>query len=505
MYQETARLVAPKEWEPFGANGEPIQFDKLPVQSDFLFDMNHRFQAYGGGLGNGKTTAGCLKAWFLSFMFPGNCGYMGRLDGKEFRQTTMAEFKRLIPESFIAKKNDQLGYLRFKPQYGGSEIIYGDMKEERFNNINLGWFYIDQAEEIDEARWNLLVSRLRRQTPLIGDDDRPMTVDGQVLTAPTYGFCTFNPEGTSSYLWRFFHPDSQEKKQGYQLYQASTYDGLAAGFIPQDYVDDMLKVFPPEARKRYLDGSWDIFSGRIFPQFSMDVHVLDYIRPLPHWKIYESIDHGLKNPTAVGWWGVDEHGNRFLLDEHYEGDGKPVKYHCEVILSKRSRFKQGIELSYLDSACWAGNQSKGDSIFSIVDEYNANGVFPIKGQKDWDTGYSRICQGLTVDAEREHPETGMLGSPSIFVSANCTSFIKEALGYRWKKNRITAQLKNSPDEPMDYNDHHMDEWFYFEASRPRAPILVVQKKRDILKEIADSRARFNPLADAPSRGGWMAK
>lgn len=501
---KASALFAPTEWEPLGSTGEPIQFDKLPIQADFLFDMTNRFQAYGGGLGNGKTTAGCLKAFFLSFLFPGGCGYMGRLDGKEFRQTTLAEFRRLVPESFIAKKNDQLGYMRFKPQYGGSEIIYGDMKAERFNNINLSWFYIDQAEEIDDERFQLLVSRLRRKVPLIGSDDKPIVVNGEPLLAPTFGFCTFNPEGTSSFLWKHFHPDSPDKKEGYKLYQASTYDGLAAGFIPQDYVDDMVRLFPPDARKRYLDGSWDVFSGRIFPQFHPGTHVLDYIRPQSHWKIYESIDHGLMNPTAVQWWGVDEFSNRYLLDEHYEGDGKPVKYHAEVIKAKRAQFKQPITLTYLDSACWANNQSRGDSVYATVNEYQDNGIHPVKGQKDWDAGYSRISQGLAPDPNHLHPETDQPGAPSIYVASHCTHFIKEALGYRWKKNRITSQLRNSPDEPMDYNDHHMDAWFYFEASRPNSPILTVERKRNVLEEIRQARLAYNPFTEEVSGKGWMS-
>lgn len=497
--------LGPQEWTPLSATGLPLDDTALPVQSDFLYDMEHRFQAYGGGLGNGKSTAGCLKVWNLCHLFPGNMGFMGRLDGKELRQTTLAEFKRLIPESFIAKKNDQLGYLKFKPQYGGSEIIYGDLKEDRLNNINLGWFFIDQAEEIDETRWNLLVSRLRRQTPLVGADDQPiMGVDGKPLFAPTYGIATFNPEGTNSYLYRFFHPDSKEHKADYKLYQASTYDGLKAGFIPKDYVDSMLAVFPPDARKRYLDGAWDVFSGRVFPQFDVNTHVLDYVRVQPHWKIYESIDHGFTNPTAIGWWAIDEFGNEFLVDEHYEGGGKPIKHHAEVIKAKRAQFKQPITLTYLDSACWSVNQSKGDNTYSIVDEYNSHGIYPVKGQKDWDTGYTRICQGLATDPTRTHPETGLTGAPKIYIASHCTFFLKEVTGYRWKKNRITSQLKNAAEEPMDYNDHHMDEWFYFIASRPTGPTLVQAPSRDVLKELADKRLAYNPLQSPTTTGSWMS-
>lgn len=505
-----------KEWKPCGANGEPIDPSKLPIQESFLYDMVNRFQAYGGGLGNGKTTAACLKAFYLSYLFPGNMGYIGRLDGKELRQTTMAEFRRLVPDKFIAKKNDQLGYLKFHQKYGGSEIIYGDLKEDRFNNINLGWFFIDQAEEIDHVRFDLLVSRLRRQTPLLDEEGKPLTANGTILSAPTYGIVTFNPEGTNSFIYRYFHPQSTErecichtgstacKQHNFKLYEASTYDGLKAGFIPKDYVDGMLSVFPPDARKRYLDGAWDVFSGRIFPQFEQRVHVIDYIKPELHWKIYESIDHGIKNPTAVGWWGVDEFGNRFLLDEHYEGDGKSVQHHAAAIKAKRSRFKQGIALSYLDSACWAVNQSRGDSTYATVDEYNSNDIYPVKGQKDWDAGYSRICNGLAVDPTHTNPFTGELGSPHIFVSSQCTAFIKEVTGYRWKKNRITTQLRNEPEEPMDRDDHHMDEWFYFEASRPQSPIITVERKINILELLKRKREGWNPLMDSSVAGSWMS-
>ena len=516
MYAGAPKLIAPKEWEPLSSTGLPIDYDILPVQADFIFDMAHRFQAYGGGLGNGKSLAGCLKVWNLCHMFPGNMGYMGRLDGKEFRNTTWREFRRLIPDTFIAKQNDQLGYLKFKPQYGGSEIIYGDLKEDRFNNLNLGWFYIDQAEEIDGERFNLLVSRLRRQVPLIGDDDKPiMGVDGKPLFAPTYGVLTFNPEGTNSYIYKNFHPQSAErpctcstlsvcKEHDFQLYQASTYDGLKAGFIPQEYVDSMLAVFPPDAKRRYLDGSWDVFSGRVFPQFDMPTHVIDYIKVLPHWKVYESIDHGFTNPTAVQWWARDEYGNDYLADEHYEGDGQSIKYHAEVIKAKRAQFKQPIALTFLDSACWSVNQSRGDHTFAIVDEYNANGIYPVKGQKDWATGYTRICQSLAKDPQHRHPETGEPLAPHVYVASHCTAFIKEVTGYRWKKHRITSQLKNATEEPMDYNDHHMDAWFYYAASRPSSPTVSSTTVRNMSVELADRRNAWSPYTSEASNGSWMS-
>ena len=113
-------------------------FDKdlpkfLPTQSACMLDWEHRFQAYGGGLGNGKTSSGVGKAFYMSTAFPRNRGYIGRWDGKELTQTTMSEFFNAVPASMFETHNKSMGYLKFKRAYGGSEIYYGDLKrsEER--------------------------------------------------------------------------------------------------------------------------------------------------------------------------------------------------------------------------------------------------------------------------------------------------------------------------------------------------------------------------------------
>jgi len=504
----------------------PLDFTRLPIQTNFIFDFFHRITAYGGGLGNGKTTAGCVRAFLMSTMFPGNNGFMGRLDGKEFRNTTLREFLRLVPPAMIWRRNDNLGIMKFKNQFGGSEIVYGDFKEERFNNINLGWAFIDQAEEIDGGRFALLVSRLRKETPLIGDDGLPMKDPvGNYLIAKQYAWCTFNPEGTGSFLYEWFHPNSPKRILGrnqtpvqgedhdYQLYEASTFDAVRAGFIDEDHLAKMLAVFPPDAQKRYLHGSWDVFSGRILPTFAAESHAVSpedvqrYLRDNQVY-IYESIDHGITNPTAVGWWAVDRFGNRILIDEHYEGDGKPVQYHANCIKAHREQIKQPIRTTWLDSACFSLNQSRDDKIYAIVDEYRKEGIYPLPSQKDWDSAYTRVTTGLAFDEHHVNPFTGLIGAPHIYYSAHCTHFEKEALGYRWKKHKITSSNRNAPDEPMDFMDHHMDEWFYFEGSRPAVPVLETETKRDpdwALKRLQELRANYNPLADDESVGTtWMS-
>ena len=480
----------------------PLELDKLPTQHAFMTDWHIPFRAYGGGFANGKTSAGCYLAVMLSYLIPGNRGFIGRYDGKELRQSTMAEFKRICPPQMIEKQNDQMGVIKFKPQYGGSEIYYGDMKEAMVGP-NLGWFYIDQAEEVEEEKYKMLLGRHRKKTPWpLADGSLAKWPGGEIIYAPTYGLVTFNPEGRN-WIWKSYHPDSPHCRPDHKLYMASTYDGLAAHFVTQQYVDNLLRAYSPEARKRYLEGSWDVFEGRVYPMFEEAIHVLPRIDRRPHWIVYESIDHGLRNPTAVQWWAVDEFGNLFLLDEHYEPE-KPVAYHAQIIKSKRQQLGCPIAVTYLDSACFALTQSKGPYMFSIADEYIANGIFPVRGQKDWDAAASRIQQHLAVDPAHYHPLSGELGAPRLYVAAHCQAFIREMLGYTWKKQRGTLN-RNEPDEPIDHNDHHMDALAYFIISRPAQPVIEASETKDALQLWREHRARYNPLAQEPaSHGSWMS-
>lgn len=476
----------------------------LPTQSAFVLDWQHQFRGYGGGLGNGKTTGGCALAYYLSTAFPGNRGFIGRWDGKELRQTTMSEFFNLVPEHFY-KKNDQMGFLKFKPEYGGSEIFFGDLKEARgIKNINLGWFWVDQAEEVDQEIWQLLVSRLRKQTKLMGDDGQQLRrPDGSLVYAPTYGFATFNPEGTNSFIWRFFHPDSPEKKAGYQLYQATTYDGLAAGFTTQEYVDAMLAIFPEQARKRYLEGAWDVFEGRVFPDFTVETHVINPIPLKPHWKYYTSIDHGLTNPTAVCLWAVTEHGHCLQIAEHYEGNGKPVSYHAACIKSLKAQVGYPFAVDFMDPACWAKNQSSQNRVYSVADEYNEHGIYPVPGQNNWEAGFNRLQEALRVNPNLPHPVTGERGCSQLLVFSTCQATIKEWLNYKWKKAARGQAQRNAPDEPQDSMDHALDSTRYFFASRPNVPVIVVAEKADPLAAIHQQMRDYNPLAEEALVGGWM--
>ena len=478
---------------------------RLAQQMAFIEDTVHRIQGYGGGFGNGKTTAGAVKAFLLSILYPENQGMICRWEGNDLRTSTMQEFFKICPRQCIEKPNMQLGIIKFKRQYGGSTILFQGLKD-KLVGTNLGWFWIDQAEEVPEDRFADLIGRLRRETPLYDEEQKLLGY------APTFGLVTFNPEGSSHWLYKFLHPDSTARIPDSAIYMASTYEGAAAGFVQPEYIEGIKRVYPEAAQKRYLEGTWDSFQGRIFPDFDPAVHRIPRITPEPRWYLYETIDWGPQSPTAVGWYAftppcaVCGRPTRLLLDEHYEGGGKGVAHHAAIIKSRRSQFApHKIQLTYLDSQCWAKTQSDGTTTRSIRDLFVEEGIIPVAGAKDWDVAFTRITESLKPCPGAVHPVTGQTNVPHFFYAEHCRHFETEALSYVWKKKR-TVRSGAETDEPIDFNDHHMDAWSYLEASyAPAPPIVVVKEPENVLEQLIERRKTYNPLtADLVHQGTWMS-
>lgn len=391
------------------------QWDKLDAQRNFLVS-DARFTCYSGGFATGKTTALCNKI-ILLLLIPNNFGYLGRLDGKALRASTIEVLLELLPKEYIAKHNDQRGFLRLRPEFGGGKLAYGDFKDlNDLKNIPLGFFGIDQLEEVSEDVWNYLVGRLRRKNPILqqglkqywvvgscpqnnggrhfaiqgeehcylcyaplppfneGAQDSASLPPWELLCYNTYGLAVCNPEGPSHWIYKNFPGLPSDKgisgpgQPGYQAFTATIWDALRAGFVTSTYVKDLEERYRerPLMWTRYLEGKWIEAEGLVYPGWDAGQQVIHRHQtrydelPLlePGLELYEAIDHGLTAPTAVGWFAVRPCDcgcgrlDYYLIDEHYEG-GKAVSYHAACIKQHRERLSHPIAATYLDSQAFS--------------------------------------------------------------------------------------------------------------------------------------------------------
>lgn len=128
-----------------------------PYQYEFLTSKT-RFPAFVAGWGTGKTMCGIAKGMALSTQYPGNKGIIFRKSFRDLSDSTMSDFTKYTGIKIPSNKNVVLP--------NGSEILfrYVDELAGSTQNLNLGWFYIEQAEELSsDTEFELLGGRLRRK------------------------------------------------------------------------------------------------------------------------------------------------------------------------------------------------------------------------------------------------------------------------------------------------------------------------------------------------------
>ena len=249
---------------------------KLNLNQAKFMNCDESVVAFFGGIGNGKTFAGILKGItrVLDPEQPPQLGMIARQTYPELRDSTQRTFFELL---------HLCGFLpgvhyEYKKQENrcifanGHEIIFRSLDDPaKLLSINLGWFYIDQAEEVSEEVFLTLLGRLR------------------AVSTPQC-WITGNPLGHNWVWHRFIH----DPVPGNIMFNAKTEENKAN------------------------------------PDFEPSIHVVTDFNPDPAWRRFIAIDHGRTNPTAVLWGAVDNDDKIWIYREHYEA-GQDADYHCRAI------------------------------------------------------------------------------------------------------------------------------------------------------------------------------
>lgn len=214
-------------------------------------DAKEQYVGLFGGVGNGKTFIACLKIIELATQYPENLCLVGRLTYPELRDSTREVFLSALskiypPEAYKFNKADNS--LKF---WNGSVVIFRHLDEPaNILSMNLGAFYIDQAEEVDEEVFLTLQSRLRRQN-----------------IKELKGLITGNPKGFNWVYYKFGMDQAEGATEwahnnNYKMITAPTIANSAN--LPVNYIEQLQQSYSPEWFQRYVMGSWESFDGQIF-------------------------------------------------------------------------------------------------------------------------------------------------------------------------------------------------------------------------------------------------
>lgn len=301
----------------------------LGSQREFIF-APEKLSCIAGGFGSGKTRAGCLKGLVLSTVFPGNCGMVLCMHGTDLMDRVMPVFMEVCPPSWIQSYNKQARVVTLKNQ---SQVMFrhlhdpnarGGAKTRRVG-ANLGWFFVDQMEEVDIEHFNAMISRLR------------------LTKVPKhFGFGAINPNG-HDWNFKLFFPQFRKwediptpvdgKKLLYQVCRpGNSVLGVAVnseenrrsngGFVDDDYFDTLIRQYDAQWADRYIYCSFDDFTGKIYKSYvaALDapewasVHNIEPFSIPSNWELVVGIDVGGDSPWAIVPAYVDEFGNIIIVD-----------------------------------------------------------------------------------------------------------------------------------------------------------------------------------------------
>ena len=409
-----------------------INFNFNPNQKDFL-KCEEQVIAFFGGIGNGKTFAGIAKA-LMRVMNPDNppqLGMIARQTYPELRDSTQRTFFELLhtmgmlPEVHYEyrKQENRVKFLN------GHEIIFRSLDDPaKLLSINLGWFYIDQAEEVSEEVFLTLLGRLRAV-------DTPQC------------WITGNPLG-HNWIWhRFIH----DPVPGKIIFNAKTEENVHN--LPEGYIDSLKNNYNEIWVNRYLYGSWDAFEGQIYPDFEPSIHVKRHFEVSPEWRRFIAIDHGRTNPTAVLWGAVDQDDVLWIYREHYEA-GQDVDYHARAINAYMNEGR--YETYVIDPSTGAG---KKDDPETIGNRYRQLKVPVINANNDVQGGIDKVTEYFKKN--------------KIYIHKSCENLVRELINYQWEQPSASRVELNQPERPLKKDDHACDSLKYLIGE-----VVASSKKKD---------------------------
>ena len=436
------RLIENKAAHAIKANSEIIL---LPKQKEFIF-LEDRFTALSGGFGSAKTYAGCMKGIILSALFPGNSGVVCRKTYPELRDATRKTFLELMPQSWILDWNEAFNTMLLK---NGSQILFrpiDDIRKQR--SLNLGWFYIDQAEEVEESDFLDLVGRLRHPV------------------SKQFGFLTVNPDG-HNWIWKNFFDTNHPKYKGINSITSDN------PYLPDDYIQSLLTNYPKDWLDKFFYGSHEVKSGIIFSEYTDDLQVDPFIIPT-HWIKARGMDWGVDKPCTKVSVALGDDGVFYVFD-CYGMAGLTPEEHAENILER----DKGIAYQFtkMDSTAWSRNAvSKEISKLSVAMQFTKAGLAMSPATRDW-TGSVIYMKSMMKQGKVR------------FFRGCCDALIEEMKMYKW--GRPVA----GKETPAVGSDHFCDSARYiiFALSGRRSDSVVVDKSK------TDDKAIRNIILKRPGR------
>lgn len=419
------------------------------TQWRFVYDDTHRFVAYIGGIGSGKSFAGGVKALRYMVEHPGSLGVIGAPTYPQLRDSTLRTVADIFPPGAIAYTNKTDGIIRLQ---NGSEALLRSMDNpDARRGPNLAWCWLDEGPLCGYPAWRVMKGRIRSDRTGI------------------QAWITGTPHGEDE----FYEDFELEPKPNHALYRASTREN--AHNLPEHYIEDL--GYTGQFALQEIEGLFVSFEGLVY-EFVPEWHVGEWPagKPRPQLRI-GGVDWGYTNPAvALPIW-VDGDDRAYVLDEFYQRQVGLAGVKAAILQQTR---QYGIQT-------WYCGPDEPEHIVELNAAFGREQL-PARAVAATDD----IVPGIeTVRRQLARRDDGTVG---LHISARCANLRAEFRTYSYPAKSGARGKRDPQDKPVKAFDHALDAGRYALHSA-----LGGKYRRRALS--ADQWAQVNTPAPVSSIGG----
>ena len=426
------------------------QFHKLAREADK--DEGPVKIGIGGARGPGKSHA------VFSQVTLDDCQRIPKLKALFLRQTGKAareSFEDLLLRVLVGKikfsYNKANNVLSFP---NNSKVILGGFQDEKDIDQYIGIEYdliaVEELTQLTQDKVDKLLGSMRTSK----SEWRPRL------------YASFNPGGIGHQFVKkvFIQPFYENQQKETRFVPANYKDNP---YLNKEYVS-YLENLTGALGKAWREGSWDIFEGQYFAEWSREKHTTPPF-PIPEtWKRFRAYDHGRENPACCLWFALDYNGRCWCYRELYV-TGQNVDQISQEINRLSGNEIYQYSIAGRDIFAKTGYVGKwGEE--TLAQTFARHGITFLPASIRRVDGWNMVHQYLNWN---EHQ------SPKLIFFNTCYNVI-----------RTFPALIHDDIKPEDLNtkgeDHAQDATRYFLMSlheqKTKAPLSEVEKKIQKMKE-----------------------
>lgn len=409
---------------------------------------------------------------------PGGTGLLTAPTLQQLKRTTLKTlFNEVLPPPLIESYNKSDGEIVLINGFTFYTIPSDD--EEKLRSINCGIIHMEEASGIKRTIYDQLLTRIR--DPFVSNK--------------LFMVCS-NPD--LGWIKEIFADNIARRSPDHPNHDS--YNPFVHTFIwttnlnkhlPKDFIEMNSKGKPEWWIKRYLMGSFEHSEGMVYPGIMTTM-----IQPLPivdhgkektdkygipiTWERFITLDHGLRNPTAVYFSAIDPHKGEVITYNEYYMPNRLVPDHAKALKPLIEEITHG-KLRFMVADPSIRNKTdpvNGKSVQGLYQEY---GLYFTEGNNSVEAGILRVNSYI----ER--------GKWKIY--STCVNLFREGIQYKFPELDMDKAGENLDERPEKKNDHAMDSIRYGFMRLPESP--------DLLKTVAyEPEVVYNRTRTVENEYGW---